>query len=85
MRPDCIITDEIATFDDAEMIKTAARSGVTVIASVHAADISEIRAKPSFRSIIDERIFDRYAVLTVKDHAGTLVGVYDQNLKVLQY
>jgi stage III sporulation protein AA len=85
MRPDIIITDEIATTDDAEMIKTATRSGVTVIASVHAADLDEIRNKPAFRSIIDERIFDRYAVLAMKDHAGTLIAVYDQNLKMLGY
>jgi stage III sporulation protein SpoIIIAA len=57
------------------MIKTAARSGVTVFASVHAADIDEIRSKPAFRQLIEERVFERYAVLNV--------GVYDQNLKLL--
>lgn len=83
MRPDVIITDEIATADDAELLKTAVRSGVVVAASVHAGGIDEIRRKPAFREIIAERIFDRYAVLAVRDHAGTVIGVYDGNLKVL--
>jgi stage III sporulation protein AA len=84
MRPDVILTDEIATADDAELLKTAVRSGVVVAASVHAGGIDEIRRKPAFREIIAERIFDRFAVLAVRDHAGTLVGVYDENLKVLE-
>jgi stage III sporulation protein AA len=83
MRPDIIITDEVATMDDAEMLKTATRSGVVVIASVHATDLDEIRKKPSFRNIIEEQIFDRYVVLATKDHAGRLVAVYDRNMKVL--
>jgi stage III sporulation protein AA len=83
MRPDVIITDEIAAADDAELMKTAARSGVTVAASVHAAGLDEIRQKPAFQDIIAERIFDRYVVLATRDHAGTVVGVYDGNLKTL--
>jgi stage III sporulation protein AA len=46
MRPDVIITDEVATKEDAEMLKIAARSGVIIFASVHANDIDEIRSKP---------------------------------------
>ena len=83
MRPDIIITDEIATTDDAELLKTATRSGVVVMASVHAADLDEIQRKPAFREIIDERVFERYVVLATRDHAGTVVGVYDENLKVM--
>jgi stage III sporulation protein AA len=83
LHPDVIITDEIAAAEDAEMIKTAARSGVVVFASVHAADIDEIRRKPAFRELIAEGVFERYVVLTVLDHAGVVAGVYDQNLRVL--
>jgi len=83
MRPDVIITDEIATPADVEMVRLAARSGVSVLASVHASGIDEIRAKPSFERLVAERVFDRYVVLAVRDNAGTVVGVYDSNLKLL--
>jgi stage III sporulation protein AA len=85
MRPDVIITDEIAAAEDAEMMKAAARSGVAVMASVHAADLDELRVKPAFVDLIEQRIFERYIVLTVRDHAGTVAGVYDNNLKLLPY
>jgi len=83
MRPDVIITDEIASKQDVEMLRLAARSGVCVLASVHASGIDEIRLKPNFVDLVSERVFDRYVVLAVKDSAGTVVGVYDANLKLL--
>jgi len=83
MRPDVIVTDEIATKSDIEMVRLAARSGVCIFASVHASGIDEIRLKPNFIDIITERVFDRYVVLAVKDSAGTVMGVYDANLKLL--
>jgi len=83
MRPDVIITDEIATKEDVKMVRLAARSGVSVIASVHASGIDEIRQKPNFADIITERIFDRFIVLAVRDNAGAVVGVYDSSLKLL--
>jgi len=83
MRPDVVITDEIATQDDIEMVRLASRSGVCVFASVHARDIGEIRLKPGFRDLIDDQVFDRYVVLTVKDTAGTVAGIFDKNLKLL--
>lgn len=83
MRPDVIITDEIATREDTEMVKLAARSGVAVIASVHASGVDEIRKKPSFRDLVEDQIFDRYVVLTIRDSAGVVAGVFDKNLKLL--
>jgi stage III sporulation protein AA len=83
MRPDVIITDELATRDDIDMIRTAARSGVCVLASVHARNIEDIRNKPTFRDLIDDQVFDRYVVLTTKDTAGAVVGVFDKNLKLM--
>ena len=84
MRPDVILTDEIATTEDAEMIRTATRSGVTVIASAHAADLDEIRFKPAFKNLIAEGVFERYVVLSAREAVGTVVGVYDQNLRNLR-
>lgn len=83
MRPDVIITDEVATREDTEMVKLAARSGVAVIASVHASGIDEIRKKPSFRDLVDEQIFDRYIVLAIRDNAGAITGIFDKNLKLM--
>lgn len=83
MRPDVIITDEVATKEDIDMLRLAAKSGVGVIASVHAGGLDEIRLKPYFCDLINEMVFDRYVVLSVGDTPGTVSGVYDKNLKLL--
>ena len=83
MRPDVIITDEIATAEDIAMVSLACRSGVAVLASVHAGGIDEIRLKPGFREMVDNQVFDRYVVLGVRDKPGCVVAVYDKNLKTL--
>jgi len=83
MRPDVIITDELATRDDVDMVRQACRSGVCVFASVHAKNIEDIRLKPIFRELIEDQVFDRYVVLTTKDNAGAVVGVFDRNLRLI--
>ena len=83
MRPDVVICDELATREDIDMVRQAARSGVCIFASVHARNIEDIRTKPIFRDLIDDQVFDRYVVLAVKDSAGTVTGVFDRNLRLI--
>jgi len=80
LRPDVVITDEIATVDDAAMLQRAVHSGVVVIASVHAADLGEVRAKPDLGVLVTQGVFERYVVLRTKEHAGEVVGVFNRGL-----
>ena len=80
LRPDVIITDEIATADDAAMLARAVRSGVVVIASVHAADMGEVRAKPDLGILVTQGVFDRYVVLRTGERAGEVVGIFNRGL-----
>lgn len=83
MSPHVIITDEILAGADIEMVRTAVKSGVIVFASVHARGIDDIRNKNGFREIITDGIFDRYVVLENRDTAGSVVAVYDRNLRAM--
>ncbi len=78
LRPDVVITDEIATTEDVAMLQRAVRSGVTVIASVHAADLGEVRAKPDLGILVNQCVFERYIVLRTGERAGEVVGVFDR-------
>ena len=78
LRPDVVITDEIATTEDVAMLQRAVRSGVTVIASVHAADLGEVRAKPDLGILVNQGVFERYIVLCTGERAGEVVGVFDR-------
>ena len=83
LRPDVVITDEIATAEDVAMLQRAVRSGVVVIASVHAADLGEVRAKPDLGVLVEQGVFERYVVLRTGEHAGEVVGVYNRGLQRL--
>lgn len=83
LRPDVVITDEIATAEDAAMLQRAVRSGVVVIASVHAADLGEVRAKPDLGVLVSQGVFERYIVLRTGEQAGEIVGIYNRGLQRL--
>ncbi|HEY8423565.1 MAG TPA: ATPase, T2SS/T4P/T4SS family [Clostridia bacterium] len=77
MKPDVIITDELANQSDLDAIKYAARCGVKVIATAHAADHIDLINKPGFEDIIKSKLFERYVVLSNRRGPGTYEGVYD--------
>ena len=83
LRPDVVITDEIATAEDVAMLQRAVRSGVIVMASVHAADLGEVRAKPDLGILVAQGVFERYVVLRTGEHAGEVVGVFNRGLQRL--
>lgn len=80
MKPDVIITDEINLDDDLKAIKTAITSGVSVIATIHANDIYDLKSKPNFDEILKNKIFERYVVLSSKNGPGTYEGIFNENL-----
>ncbi len=80
MKPDVIITDEINLENDLTAIKTAITSGVKVIATIHANDLNDLKQKPNFESVLKNKIFDRFVVLSNKNGPGTLDGVFNENM-----
>lgn len=80
MKPDVIITDEINLESDLNAIRQAITSGVSVVATIHANDVYDLKSKPKFDSMIRDRIFDRYIVLSDKNGPGTYEGIFNGNL-----
>ena len=79
MRPDVIVTDEIAGEEDIAAVADCSRSGVFVIASAHMRDIGCIKTSETFRLLVEERIFDRYVALSY-DEIGKVSAIYDAEL-----
>ncbi|HHW89746.1 MAG TPA: stage III sporulation protein AA [Clostridiales bacterium] len=77
MKPDVIITDELANQSDLDAVIYAAGCGVKIIASAHAYDHTDLINKPGFDNIIKKRLFERFVVLSNKRGPGTYEGVYD--------
>lgn len=85
LRPDIIVTDEIATEKDVEAINYASACGVGVLASAHCENIAEFKRKPYFEELIKNKVFKRIVVLSNKKGPGTYEGIYDENLSFIYF
>lgn len=83
MRPDVIITDEIDLDYDMQGIIDAINSGVAVVATIHAKDLNQLKRKKDFNTIIENKYFSRYVVLTNCEGPGTISYVYDNKLNCI--
>ena len=63
MRPDLIITDELAMEEELVQCLTCIRSGVQVIASAHCKDYESLLRSPVLHRAVSERGFDYYIAL----------------------
>ncbi len=79
MNPNVIATDELVAESDVDGVKFAVKSGVSVIATVHARTIDELKTKEYFNSLIKEKYFERFVVLSKRNGVGTIEGVFDEN------
>ena len=83
LAPNLIITDELGEWEDMEAVRYASNSGVNIIASVHSDSIESFACKLAFKEILDEKIFKRFVVLSMREGPGTLEGIYDENFSRL--
>ena len=77
MSPDVLAVDEIGTEDDIRALYYAMNSGITMLVTAHGTSLEDIRRKPLFREMIEEKWFQRYVVLKQEKIAGELEGIYD--------
>ncbi len=85
MRPDIVVTDELATEHDIHSIEYVANCGVKVLSSVHASSIEDLKTKPYFKDLLSNKVFKRYIILSNKNGPGTYQGVYDENFRLIAY
>ena len=64
MNPQVIAVDELAAAGDLAAVEAAAGCGVTLLATVHAPSVAELRRRPLFASLLEKRIFRRAVVIT---------------------
>ncbi|MGI6003956.1 MAG: AAA family ATPase [Christensenellales bacterium] len=77
MAPEVMITDEIGHEADAQAILEAGNAGVKIIASAHAEDVRSLKMRPALGACLRQGVFERLAVLSLRDGPGTLESVMD--------
>ncbi len=63
LSPKVIISDELGSKDDFEILQYALKSGVNIIATAHGFSLEDIKKNLYMKSIIDNNFFDRAIIL----------------------
>ena len=79
MRPDLIVTDELAGIEEVGLCVSCIRSGVYVVASAHFKNMESLQSAPAFFDAVKERAFDYYILLD-SDSIGKVAEIRDKNL-----
>ena len=57
--------------------------GATMIATVHAGDLEDLKKKPVFGQMMEKKLFKRIVVMSGVPKKGTVVGIYDEEGGIL--
>ena len=83
LAPEVLITDEIGTRDDADILLEGALCGVTVIASAHAPDIRTLQRRSFLKSLFENAFFERIVLLTKQKGTGTIAGIWNEDFETI--
>lgn len=78
MAPDVIGVDELGKKEDVKALEYCVNCGCTMIATVHAGDLDELRNKTIFKYMLDNKLFKRIVVMSGVPNKGTIVEIYDE-------
>lgn len=76
MAPNVIVTDELGGEKDMDAVLSAMNGGVRILATAHGYGIREKGMRQEIARMIQAGLFERYIVLSRRNGAGTLEGVY---------
>lgn len=76
MSPQVIVTDEIASAEDASALMDALACGCAICASVHGTSLSDAARRPAIAQMMSRRCFTRYAVLSAEG-GGQIDALFD--------
>ncbi|MGI6161365.1 MAG: stage III sporulation protein AA [Christensenellales bacterium] len=77
LSPQVVAVDELGKPGDAESVLDALCCGIRVIATAHAGDMDDLRARPWFHELIRGGGFERYVCLGSEIGVGTVMSVHD--------
>ncbi len=84
MNPRVIAVDEIGGKEDAEAIGQAGRCGCKVVATAHGYDIERLRERKYIGELIQDRLFERYILLTGSQRPGVVSQILDAELMAVE-
>ena len=82
LSPVVIVTDEIGNEGDKDAITRVLNAGVKILTTAHGYSISELKARKEVMELIEEKVFERYVVLSSREGPGTVEEIIEgENFK----
>ncbi|MDO4540919.1 MAG: stage III sporulation protein AA [Syntrophomonadaceae bacterium] len=78
LSPQVIVTDELGREADAEAVRDCLHAGVTVISSVHANGLEDIKLRPVLRDLLAEGAFELVVLLSRRHGPGTVEAIWQR-------
>ncbi|SHJ83284.1 stage III sporulation protein AA [Anaerocolumna jejuensis DSM 15929] len=78
MSPRVIAVDEVGSKEDIEAIEYVINCGCKLIATVHGNSLLDVKGKPLLKKLIEDKLFERYILLSNKGSVGHLEEIYDR-------
>ena len=78
MAPKVIAVDEIGKIEDVNALEYCINCGCKIIATIHATSLTELYTKPVMERLLENRIFQRFVVLSSLPVRGTVSGIYNE-------
>ncbi|HKM04685.1 MAG TPA: stage III sporulation protein AA [Lachnospiraceae bacterium] len=79
MSPVIIAVDELGSLEDIKALHQIIQCGCSIVATIHGESLEEVREKEFLSSILKDKVFERYVVLSKKDKVGTVQGIYNKD------
>lgn len=83
MSPEVIICDEIGREEDVRAVHEAINAGIVVIASAHGEDYEDVLARPYLGTLLREKYFRRFVILSRLNRPGTVKAILDSERQEL--
>ena len=83
MSPDVIAVDEIGGREDLDAMEYVISCVCKLLATVHGNSIGGVARKPVLGRMVEDRMFERYIVLSRENGVGTIDRICDNNRTVL--
>ena len=77
MAPDIIVCDEIGSQDDIKAVEKSVNCGVSIIATVHAANEYELKQRDNIKTLLRTGAFSKIVFLANKKSPGEIVKIID--------
>ena len=75
LSPDVILCDEIGSYEDVLAIENIANSGVKIIATIHASNMSQLSKRPQFQNLMKTGAFELAIFLSGKNNPGEIKDI----------